>query len=97
MKADELALPPIVSRAEWLAARKRLLGREKAATRLRDQVNAERRRLPMVLIDKSYVFEGAAGQRTLRVSAAASSCVTARVSFTRIRRTHADSIRSIPR
>ncbi|HKU38955.1 MAG TPA: DUF899 family protein, partial [Polyangiales bacterium] len=56
------ALPEIVSREAWLAARKQLLLREKEVTRLRDQVNAERRRLPMVEIKTSYVFEGPAGK-----------------------------------
>jgi len=43
-------LPKIVSHAEWLSARKELLIKEKALTRYRDAVNAERRRLPMVKI-----------------------------------------------
>jgi predicted dithiol-disulfide oxidoreductase (DUF899 family) len=58
--------PAIVSRAEWLSARKELLGKEKAFTRQRDALNAERRRLPMVKIDKDYVFEGPNGRATLR-------------------------------
>lgn len=56
------AHPPIVSRAEWLARRLPLLQREKEATRLRDRVAADRRQLPMVHIEKNYVFEGAAGK-----------------------------------
>jgi predicted dithiol-disulfide oxidoreductase (DUF899 family) len=48
-----LAHPPIVSRAEWLAARKVLLIKEKELTRQRDAVNALRRRLPMVRLDKT--------------------------------------------
>jgi predicted dithiol-disulfide oxidoreductase (DUF899 family) len=52
----------IVSRAEWLSARKELLAKEKELTRHRDAVNAERRRLPMVRIEKDYVFEGPAGK-----------------------------------
>jgi predicted dithiol-disulfide oxidoreductase (DUF899 family) len=48
----KLALPKIVSRAEWNVARKKLLPKEKAATRARDALNAERRRLPMVQIEK---------------------------------------------
>lgn len=59
-------LPRVVSRDEWLVARKKLLAREKALTRERDAVNAERRRLPMVEIGKEYTFEGADGKRTLR-------------------------------
>jgi predicted dithiol-disulfide oxidoreductase (DUF899 family) len=55
----------VVSQEEWLAARKRLLAREKEVTRLRDAVNAERRRLPMVKVDKDYVFSGPQGKLTL--------------------------------
>jgi predicted dithiol-disulfide oxidoreductase (DUF899 family) len=58
-------LPPIVPLAEWQAAREKLLVKEKAATRARDALAAERRRLPMVLIDKAYVFEGEHGKATL--------------------------------
>ncbi len=46
-----------MTRAEWLVARKKLLAREKAATRARDALNAERRRLPMVRIE-AVVCEG---------------------------------------
>jgi predicted dithiol-disulfide oxidoreductase (DUF899 family) len=52
-------LPDIVSREDWLAARRELLAKEKRFTRERDQLNAERRRLPMVEIDKDYVFHAA--------------------------------------
>jgi predicted dithiol-disulfide oxidoreductase (DUF899 family) len=55
----------VVSRDEWLAARKELLLREKELTRLRDELNAERRALPWVRIDKEYVFDGPAGRETL--------------------------------
>ena len=47
----------IVSRAEWLAARRALLAREKQATRLRDQINAERLALPWVRVEQDYVFD----------------------------------------
>jgi predicted dithiol-disulfide oxidoreductase (DUF899 family) len=57
--------PEIASRDEWLAARKELLEREKDLTRRRDALNAERRRLPMVRIDKDYVLEGPDGKVTL--------------------------------
>ncbi|MBO0704675.1 MAG: DUF899 domain-containing protein [Candidatus Dormibacteraeota bacterium] len=60
-----MALPPIVSTAEWQSARDRLLVREKEATRALDALAAERRRLPMVLVDKEYVFEGPSGPATL--------------------------------
>jgi predicted dithiol-disulfide oxidoreductase (DUF899 family) len=49
--------PAIASREEWLKARKALLVEEKAFTRQRDALNAARRRLPMVKIDKDYVFD----------------------------------------
>ena len=57
-----MSLPEVVSRDEWLAARKELLTKEKEATRARDALNAERRGLPMVEIDKDYVFEGPEGK-----------------------------------
>ncbi len=60
-----MSLPRIVSREEWLAARRELLAREKALTRQRDALNADRRRLPMVRIDKDYVFEGPDGKAGL--------------------------------
>jgi predicted dithiol-disulfide oxidoreductase (DUF899 family) len=55
-------LPEVVSRAEWLVARDELLVKEKADTRARDRLNAERRGLPMVEVDKEYVFEGPDGE-----------------------------------
>jgi predicted dithiol-disulfide oxidoreductase (DUF899 family) len=60
-----MAFPEIVTRDEWLEARKQLLVREKQATRERDALNAERRRLPMVAIEKEYQFEGPEGRMTL--------------------------------
>jgi predicted dithiol-disulfide oxidoreductase (DUF899 family) len=57
-----MKLPPVVSQAEWEAARDGLLGKEKEATRARDALAAERRRLPMVRIEKDYVFEGPDGE-----------------------------------
>jgi predicted dithiol-disulfide oxidoreductase (DUF899 family) len=60
-----MSLPEIVSREQWRAAREELLAKEKAATRARDALNAERRRLPMVEVDKEYVFEGGDGKATL--------------------------------
>ncbi len=56
-----MSMPRIVSREDWLVARKRLLVREKEATRARDALNADRRRLPMVRVDTDYVFEGPTG------------------------------------
>lgn len=58
--------PRVVARAEWLVARKALLAKEKEATRQRDALSAERRALPMVRLEKPYVFEGPAGRRSLR-------------------------------
>ena len=60
-----MSLPQVVSRDEWLAARKELLAKEKELTRRRDALNAERRRLPMVEIDKDYVFTGPDGEARL--------------------------------
>jgi predicted dithiol-disulfide oxidoreductase (DUF899 family) len=59
------AAPKIVSEQEWRAAREALLVKEKQLTRARDALAAERRQLPMVRIDKSYVFDGPAGKRSL--------------------------------
>ncbi|HEY5810627.1 MAG TPA: DUF899 domain-containing protein [Povalibacter sp.] len=61
MKPYPSAQPRVVSREEWLDARRALLVKEKDVTRLRDAVSAERRRLPMVRVDKDYVFEGPHG------------------------------------
>jgi predicted dithiol-disulfide oxidoreductase (DUF899 family) len=57
-----MSLPTITSREQWLAARKELLVKEKELTRQRDEVNAERRRLPMVEITKEYILEGSQGK-----------------------------------
>jgi predicted dithiol-disulfide oxidoreductase (DUF899 family) len=62
---DTIALPRIVSEAEWQAAHEALTAKEKAATRARDALAAKRRRQPMVRIDKRYVFEGPRGKLTL--------------------------------
>ncbi len=60
-----MALPQVVSHEDWLVARKALLTREKELTRQRDALVADRRRLPMVRIDKEYVFEGPGGKASL--------------------------------
>lgn len=57
-----MTLPNAVSREQWLAARKTLLVKEKEMTRARDALSAERRRLPMVRIEKDYVFESPTGK-----------------------------------
>jgi predicted dithiol-disulfide oxidoreductase (DUF899 family) len=56
-----MALPDVVTREQWLAARTQLLATEKEATRSRDALNTQRRRLPMVRIDKDYQFGGEQG------------------------------------
>ena len=58
--------PKIVAEASWLAARKKLLAKEKAFNRLRDGLTETRRRLPMVKVEKEYVFDGPRGAVTLR-------------------------------
>src|SRR5207244_3464965 len=60
-----MELPKIVAPVEWQVARDELLVKEKEATRARDALAAERRRLPMVQIDKEYVFEGQEGKASL--------------------------------
>jgi predicted dithiol-disulfide oxidoreductase (DUF899 family) len=57
--------PTIVTRDEWLTARRALLAKEKALTRAQDALAAERRALPMVKVETEYVFDTPAGPRTL--------------------------------
>jgi predicted dithiol-disulfide oxidoreductase (DUF899 family) len=65
MTTQKTDLPRVVSRAEWTEARKNFLAREKAFTRARDQLNADRRRLPMVPVDEPYAFHGSRGELSL--------------------------------
>jgi predicted dithiol-disulfide oxidoreductase (DUF899 family) len=58
IERSAMNLPPVVSETEWHAAREGLLAKEKEATRARDALAAERRRLPRVLIEKDYTFDG---------------------------------------
>lgn len=58
--------PPVVSAEDWEAARQQLLIKEKAHTRARDALAAERRRMPWTAVDKEYVFDGPSGNVTLR-------------------------------
>ena len=58
-------LPPVVPAEEWFVARRELLKQEKELTRARDRVNAARRRLPMVRVEKPYRFVGPDGEVSL--------------------------------
>jgi len=60
-----MSLPEIATREEWLAARRALLEREKALTSMQDTLNADRRRMPMVRVEKAYVFAGPDGEVSL--------------------------------
>src|SRR6266702_5451964 len=57
--------PKVVSQAEWLAARKELLSKEKEFTQLRDELSRQRRELPWERVGKEYVFNGQNGKETL--------------------------------
>jgi len=65
MTTQDLAHPNIATRDAWLAARKTLLAHEKELTKHYDRVSAERRRLPMVKLEKTYTFDGPEGKRSL--------------------------------
>lgn len=65
MTTKPAALPKIVSQDEWAAAQSELLTKEKELTRAYDALAAERRRMPMVRIEKEYVFDGPEGRSTL--------------------------------
>lgn len=65
MKETREALPRIVSPEEWLKARQQLLVKEKDLTRALDALAAERRRLPMVKVEKHYSFDGPQGNASL--------------------------------
>src|ERR1700746_158406 len=62
MTDANLRTHPVVSRAAWLAARSDHLAKEKAFTRLRDELSRQRRELPWERVEKSYVFEGRRGR-----------------------------------
>jgi predicted dithiol-disulfide oxidoreductase (DUF899 family) len=64
-RASAIKLPKIVDKAKWQKARDALLVKEKAATHARDALAAKRRRLPMVRIDKEYLFTGPKGKMSL--------------------------------
>ena len=65
MNTEHMINHPVVSREQWLVERKTLLAREKALTRLRDELAQERRALPWVRIKQNYLFNTANGQQTL--------------------------------
>ena len=65
MATRAMGNPKVVSPAEWLAARKELLKKEKEFTRLRDQLSRERRELPWERVEKEYVFNGPDGEQSL--------------------------------
>ncbi|RCV90155.1 DUF899 domain-containing protein [Billgrantia montanilacus] len=65
MSAHDAISRPVVSRDDWLAARKELLAREKELTRLRDELNAKRRAMPWVKVEKEYAFDTLEGRKTL--------------------------------
>ena len=62
---DRIESPKIVSSAEWLAARRELLKKEKEFSRLRDELSRQRRELPWEKVQKEYVFDGPQGRETL--------------------------------
>ncbi|MEJ8814172.1 DUF899 domain-containing protein [Variovorax ureilyticus] len=62
---ERMNTPPVVSPQAWEAAREQLLAKEKALTHARDAMAAERRRMPWMVVEKPYVFEGSSGKRSL--------------------------------
>src|ERR1700756_4147951 len=65
MASTKTIAPQVVSQADWLAARKQLLKKEKEFTKLRDELSRERRELPWEKVEKQYTFQGPAGRETL--------------------------------
>ena len=85
MATNTVPQPQAVARDQWLTERKKLLTNEKKLTEHYDRVNAERRRLPMVKIEKDYVFNSPSGKPNLkdlfeghRSSSSIISCLTRR-------------------
>jgi predicted dithiol-disulfide oxidoreductase (DUF899 family) len=64
-KLEAMKTPPVVSAQDWEAAREKLLKKEKALTRSRDALAAERRRMPWLAVEKKYEFEGPQGKASL--------------------------------
>jgi len=65
MSTNTIENPKIVSRGEWLAARKKLLAKERQLTHEGDAIAAERRQLPWVKLEKNYIFDSPTGKKTL--------------------------------
>ena len=65
--------PPIVSQQEWEAARQEMLIKEKAFTRSRDALAADRRRMPWMLVERKYEFDGPNGKASLLTCSRAGS------------------------
>jgi predicted dithiol-disulfide oxidoreductase (DUF899 family) len=65
MASTKTIAPQVVSQAEWLAARKLLLAKEKEFTKLRDEISRARRELPWEKVEKQYAFQGPKGKETL--------------------------------
>src|SRR5260370_20782972 len=65
LKQPVMRTPPVVSPEAWEASRQQMLVKEKALTRARDALAAERRRLPWTAVKKAYEFEGPNGQMSL--------------------------------
>jgi predicted dithiol-disulfide oxidoreductase (DUF899 family) len=64
-RSDDLAQHLVVSHEQWIAARTAFLTKEKEFTRLRDELNQQRRELPWEEVTKNYVFDGPDGKQTL--------------------------------
>ncbi|TGV32263.1 DUF899 domain-containing protein, partial [bacterium M00.F.Ca.ET.168.01.1.1] len=62
---QQMQTPPVVSPEAWEGAYEEMLVKEKALTRARDALAAERRRMPWMLVEKDYVFEGPNGKASL--------------------------------
>jgi predicted dithiol-disulfide oxidoreductase (DUF899 family) len=62
---ESLEHHPVVTREQWLIARTELLKQEKEFTRLRDKINAHRRGVPWIRVEKNYIFQGPSGPQTL--------------------------------
>src|ERR1700742_2027606 len=65
MMSTALKTPPVVSSQEWEAARQQLLVKEKELTRARDALGADRRRMPLLAVEKKYEFDGPNGKASL--------------------------------